>query len=668
MSKLTFHALLALVLVSISQASFVPENFDTSIKPQDDFYQFANGGWMKRTTIPPEYSRWGSFDELMQRNISNLKILCERASAQDNTPSAIERMVGDFYASGMDEASINQSGAMALNFEYTKINAISSPADVMNVIASLHKIGVGAGFEFGSEADNKDSTHELAQLAQGGLGLPDRDYYFRTDEKSKKLREAYINHVAKMLMLLGDSQAAAKAEAQAVMKIETALAKASLTNVQLRDPYASYHKMTVDSVYSQVPDLDLKNYFSSIKAPAFTEINFAHPDFFKAFADSLKTIPVSDWKTYLRWHLTHSFSSYLSEDFVKENFSFYGATLTGTKVMKPRWKRVVTTIDQSIGEALGQLYVNAYFPAESKERALKLVSNLRSALREKIGTLEWMDDETKAKALNKLNKFTVKIGYPDTWRDYSTLVIDRGPYVLNVLKARAFEVRRNINRIGKVVDRTEWDMTPPTVNAYYNPLQNEIVFPAGILQPPFFDPKADDAVNYGGIGAVIGHEMTHGFDDEGRQFDADGNLTNWWSKQSEEKFTQRSAAIVKQFDSYYPLPDLHINGQLTQGENIADLGGLKIAYAALQKALVGQSREKIDGFTPEQRFFLSFASVWAGKMTPESLRLQLNTNPHSPGEYRVIGPLSNLDEFAEAFHVPEGAKMRRSADLRFTIW
>jgi len=630
MSKLTIHALLALVLVSISQASFVPENFDTSIKPQDDFYQFANGGWMKRTTIPPEYSRWGSFDELMQRNISNLKILCERASAQDNTPSAIERMVGDFYASGMDEASINQSGAMALNFEYTKINAISSPADVMNVIASLHKIGVGAGFEFGSEADNKDSTHELAQLAQGGLGLPDRDYYFRTDEKSKKLREAYINHVAKMLMLLGDSQAAAKAEAQAVMKIETALAKASLTNVQLRDPYASYHKMTVDSVYSQVPDLDLKNYFSSIKAPAFTEINFAHPDFFKAFADSLKTIPVSDWKTYLRWHLTHSFSSYLSEDFVKENFSFYGATLTGTKVMKPRWKRVVTTIDQSIGEALGQLYVNAYFPAESKERALKLVSNLRSALREKIGTLEWMDDETKAKALNKLNKFTVKIGYPDTWRDYSTLVIDRGPYVLNVLKARAFEVRRNINRIGKVVDRTEWDMTPPTVNAYYNPLQNEIVFPAGILQPPFFDPKADDAVNYGGIGAVIGHEMTHGFDDEGRQFDADGNLTNWWSKQSEEKFTQRSAAIVKQFDSYYPLPDLHINGQLTQGENIADLGGLKIAYAALQKALVGQSREKIDGFTPEQRFFLSFASVWAGKMTPESLRLQLNTNPHSP--------------------------------------
>ena len=581
---------------------------------------------------------------------------------------AIEHMVGDFYASGMDEAAINQSGAAALNFEFTKISAIATPADVLNEIASLHKIGVNAGFEFGSEADFKDSNHELAQLAQGGLGLPDRDYYFRDDDKSKKLREAYVKHVAKTLMLLGDSQTSAQTGSQAVMKLETSLAQASLSAVQLRNPYASYHKMTVQKVESLVPDLNLTSYFTSVRAPSFTDINLAHPDFFKAFSVVLNTTPISDWKTYLRWHLVHTYSPYLSEDYVRENFSFYGVTLTGTKVMKPRWKRVVTTIDRSIGEALGQLYVNAYFPAESKERALKLVSNLRAALGDKIGTLEWMDEATKQKAREKLNSFTVKIGYPDTWRDYSNLVINRGPYVLNVLKANAFEVRRNLIRIGKEVDKSEWGMSTPTVNAYYNPLQNEIVFPAGILQPPFFDAKADDAVNYGGIGAVIGHEMTHGFDDQGRQFDSHGNLTNWWSKESEQKFKVRSAAIVDQFNGYFPISDLHINGQLTQGENIADLGGLKIAYAGLQKALADQSRDKIDGFTPEQRFFISFASVWAGKMTPESLRLQLNTNPHSPGEFRTNGPLSNLDEFAQAFNVPEGAGMRRSADKRFTIW
>ncbi len=668
MLKSYLKVIIALALISVSRASFVPENFDTTVKPQDDFYRYANGSWLKRTAIPPEYARWGSFDELMQRNISNLKLLCERASAQDNSPSAIEHMVGDFYASGMDEAAINQSGAAALNFEFTKISAIATPADVLNEIASLHKIGVNAGFEFGSEADFKDSNHELAQLAQGGLGLPDRDYYFRDDDKSKKLREAYVKHVAKTLMLLGDSQTSAQTGSQAVMKLETSLAQASLSAVQLRNPYASYHKMTVQKAESLVPDLNLTSYFTSVRAPSFTDINLAHPDFFKAFSVVLNTTPVSDWKTYLRWHLVHTYSPYLSEDYVRENFSFYGVTLTGTKVMKPRWKRVVTTIDRSIGEALGQLYVNAYFPAESKERALKLVSNLRAALGDKIGTLEWMDEATKQKAREKLNSFTVKIGYPDTWRDYSNLVINRGPYVLNVLKANAFEVRRNLIRIGKEVDKSEWGMSTPTVNAYYNPLQNEIVFPAGILQPPFFDAKADDAVNYGGIGAVIGHEMTHGFDDQGRQFDSHGNLTNWWSKESEQKFKVRSAAIVDQFNGYFPISDLHINGQLTQGENIADLGGLKIAYAGLQKALADQSRDKIDGFTPEQRFFISFASVWAGKMTPESLRLQLNTNPHSPGEFRTNGPLSNLDEFAQAFNVPEGAGMRRSADKRFTIW
>jgi predicted metalloendopeptidase len=668
MSKSYHLAIIALAITSISRAAFIPENLANTVKPQEDFYGYANGSWISQTAIPPEYSHWGSFDELNQRNISNLKILCERASAQDNSPSAIERMVGDFYASGMDESSINQSGAAALNFEFAKISAITSAADVLAEIASLHKIGVSACFEFGGEADFKDSSHELAQLAQGGLGLPDRDYYFRDDVKSKKLREEYVKHVTRTLMLLGDSETSAQAGAQAIMKLETSLAKASLSAVQLRDPYANYHKMAVEKACELVTELDLKHYFALVKAPEFSSVNFAHPDFFRALSLALKTTPITAWKTYLRWNLINTYSSYLSEDYVKEKFDFYGTTLTGTKVMKPRWKRVVGTIDSSIGEALGQLYVSTYFPAESKERAVKLVSNLRKALREKIDTLDWMDEATKQKARNKLDLFTVKIGYPDTWRDYSTLVINRGPYVLNVLKAKAFETRRNIMRIGKEVDRTEWGMSAPTVNAYYDPTMNEIVFTAGILQPPFFDPKADDAVNYGSIGTVIGHEMTHGFDDEGRQFDPKGNLSDWWTPSSAKLFQERSASIIKQFSAYKIKGGQHVNGELTQGENIADLGGVKIAYSALERTLEGKSRELVDGFTPEQRFFLSYAVIWRETMRPEAMTLQINTDPHSPPEFRVNGPLSNLSEFWTAFNVPEGASMHRGTEHRVTIW
>ena len=666
--KVSAAAFAALVLTAAAKAAFIPENFNTAVRPQDDFYRYADGGWLNKTAIPPEYPRWGSFDALIVRNQGILRVLCERASAQENHASPVERMVGDFYASGLDAADINTAGPSPLEFEFMRIGAIKTPDDVLVEIARLHRIGVPAAFSFKSAPDYKDSDREMAEFSQGGLGLPERDYYFRDDEKSKKLREQYVAHVSRMLGLLGDTPANAQAGSEAVMRLETALAKGCLPQVALRDPYASYHKMSLDAAGKLVSGIDWRKYLAETSAPPFSDLNFAHPDFFRALSSTLAQTPVADWQVYLRWQLIHAFAPYMSENFAQEDFSFNGAALSGTKAMKPRWQRVVTTIDESIGEALGQLYVASYFPPEAKARALKLVGDVRLALRKRIQTLEWMDEPTRARALEKLDALTVKISYPEKWRNYSTLVIDRGPYVLNVLKAKAFEVRRNLAKIGRPVDKTEWGMTPPTVNAYYRPARNEIVFPAGILQPPFFDAKADDAVNYGAIGVVIGHEMTHGFDDHGRQFDGQGNLADWWTPESAARFKARSSAIVNQFNGYFPIPNVHINGELTQGENIADLGGLRIAYAALQMALAGQSREKIGGFTPEQRFFLSFASIYAVKFTPEEALRRLRIDPHSPGEYRVKGPLSNMDEFANAFGVPEGAPMRRPAADRFTIW
>lgn len=655
-------------LALCARASVDPSTFDLSVKPQDDFFRYANGTWIKNNTIPPEYSRWGSFDILQVRNVEQLNLLCEAAAAKGASASAVEKMVGDFYASGMDEAAVNAAGATPIQPEIDRIAAIKTPADVVLEIARLHSMGFSPGFNFYSQADAKNSDMEIAQLRQGGLGLPDRDYYLNDDDKSKALRAQYVAHVANMLKLAGDAPEAAASGSQAVLRIETELAKASLSREVLRNPYASYHKMPVSQLATYTGDVDWPGFFAGAGAPAFTEINFQQPDFFKAFAAQLSSAPVSEWQTYLRWHLVHETAPYLSDAFVQENFHFYSETLTGTTKMLPRWKRVVAEIDGDVGEALGQLYVAQYFPPQAKARVLKLVADLRAALREDLATLAWMDDATRAKAIAKLDALTVKMGYPDTWRDYSSLVVDRGPYVLNVIRADTFEAHRDLNKIGKPVDRAEWHMTPPTVNAYYNPTRNEIVFPAGILQPPFFDAKADDAVNYGGIGAVIGHEMTHGFDDMGRQYDPRGNLEDWWSADSANKFKERAAGIVKQFSGYTVLDGVHVIGERTQGENIADLGGVKIAYAALQKDLGNSPREKIDGLTPDQRFFISFASVWRSLIRPEALRLRVKTDPHSPAQFRCNGPLSNLDEFAAAFDVPEGAPMRRPAAERVTIW
>ena len=658
----------ALSLLAGVRAEVVTDNFDLTVKPQNDFYHYANGTWLRNTPVPPEFSRWGTFDDLHQRNLESLRLLCQRASAQDNDSSFVEKLVGDFFASGMDEAAINEVGLQPLSFEFQRISGLRTPEDVLAEMAHLNTIGVSAGFEFGSGADDKDSDREIAQLAQGGLGLPERDYYLRTDEKSKDLRAKYAAHVLRMLEFTGYTPENAQAGAAAVLRIETALAQASLTQVALRDPYNCYHKMSVAAAAAAVPGLNWKLYFDGTGAPAFDEVNVAQPDFFKAFSGALAKTPVEDWQAYLRWHFIHTYAPYLNDDLVNENFNFYGATLTGAKKLLPRWKRVVSTIDNEAGEALGQLYVADFFPPEAKAKVLQMVSDLRASLRGRLLAIDWMDEATRTKALAKLDAFSVKMGYPDKWRDYSSLQIDRGPYVQNVLKANAFEVRRQLRKIGGPVDKGEWDMSPPTVNAYYDPSRNQIVFPAGILQPPFFDPKADAAVNYGGIGAVIGHEMTHGFDDEGRQYDGQGNLADWWTPESAARFKEHAARIVKQFDGYFVFPDLHVNGPLTQGENIADLGGVKIAFAALQKALEGQPREKIDGFTPEQRFFISFASIWAVNIRPQALRLQVNANPHSPGEFRCNGPLSNLPEFAKAFAVPENAPMRRPAAERVEIW
>jgi predicted metalloendopeptidase len=650
-----------------------PRNMDTSVSPAQDFYFYANGGWIKRNPIPPEFARWGSFTELSEKNNDALHEICEKAATTPADPKTAPelRKVGDFYASGMNEQAVDAAKATPLADEFKRIDEIKDRDGVLKEIAHLHTLHVNAFFGFTSGQDDKNSTMVIGQAYQGGLGLPDRDYYTKQDDNSKKLRGEYLQHVARMLSFIGVPAEQAAEQAQKIMALESSLAESSRTKVELRDPQKNYNKKSVKELQALTPDWNWNEYFNEIGLKQPGDINVGQPDFFKAADKVFTSTSIDDWKTYLQWHLIHAVAPSLSSDFVNENFAFYIKTLTGAQQLKPRWKRVVTETDDVLGEALGKLYVSEHFPPEAKARALKMVNNLKEALADRIKTLEWMDEPTKQQALKKLAAFTVKIGYPDKWRDYSTLMIDRGPYVLNVLRGAGFEQNREFKKIGKPVDRSEWGMTPPTVNAYYNPNLNEIVFPAGILQPPFFDPKADDAVNYGGMGAVIGHEMTHGFDDQGRQYDEVGNLRDWWSKQSADAYDARRKVVVAQYSSYEPLPGLHINGELTQGENIADIGGVKIAYAAFQKALSQnpQARQqKIDGFTPEQRFFLGYAQIWRTNQREEDLRFRVINDPHSPARFRTIGPLSNSVDFQKAFNLPDNCPMVRPANERVNIW
>ncbi len=655
------------LLLPIAHAEVDPSNFDLTVKPQDDFYLYVNGAWLKANPIPPAYPRWGVDQVVDERNKTELKTILERAAAA-KSPAFIQKLVGDFYASGMDESAIEAAGLAPLQPELARLAALSDVSQLPATLAHLHLLDVFVGFYLSDEADPGNSTMSIAGAGQSGLGLPDREYYLRDDDRSKALRVQYTNHIAKMLGLAGDSPPVAQSEAAAILKLETILAQASKSHADLRDPVANYHKIPAADLQKLTPHFAWRAYFDALGLAHPGEVDVGQPEFFKTFDAQITATSLDDWKAYLRWHLLASTAAYLSSPFVNEDFEFSGKTLSGAQQLRERWKRVLSIVDRSAGEALGQLYVTEYFPSESKARVLALVNNLRSALHDRLQTLDWMDASTRAAAVEKLAALTVKIGYPDRWIDYSKLVIDRGPLVLNVLRAREFNSRRFLAKIGHPVDRLEWGMTPPTVNAYYDPSLNEIVFPAGILQPPFFDPKEDDAVNYGSIGAVIGHEMTHGYDDSGRQFDGAGNLHEWWSPDSAAKFLERSAAIVKQFNDYAVLEGLHLKGDVTQGENIADLGGLKLAYAALQKELQNKDVGLIDGFTPAQRFFISFAASWRENQRPEDLRKQVLTNEHSPTNFRVNGPVSNLPEFWAAFNVPEGTPMRRPAADRVNIW
>ncbi len=643
-------------------------NFDMSIKPEEDFYQYANGGWMKNNPIPADQSRWGSFNELQENNYTILREILEAASNDKLAPKGSNRQkVGDLYFSGMDSVSIEKLGAMPLAEEFARIAAVQTPDDVLKLIARFHTFNLRAPFVFFASQDAKNSTAVVAQIRQGGLGLPDRDYYLKDDDNSKKIREQYFEHVTKMFALLGDENSIATANATIVMDFEKRLATASMTRVDRRDPDKTYHKMTLAEMNALTPNFSWNMYFEEIGLQNPNTIIVGMPDFLKEVNTMLDEVPIANWKTYLRWQLIHNTADFLSSNFDVENFNFYGKVLTGVTEMKPRWKRILETVDGEIGEALGELYVQKAFGGNAKMRAKEMVENLRKALHERIQNLEWMSKETKKQAIRKLEAFGVKIGYPDKWRDYSSLEITRDSYVKNVIRAEQFEFKRNLAQIGKPVDRNEWGMTPPTVNAYYNPSMNEIVFPAGILQPPFFDANADDAINYGGIGAVIGHEMTHGFDDQGRKFDADGNLKDWWTEDDAKNYIERSSVIEKQFNEYVGIDTIHVNGKLTLGENTADLGGLTVAFAAFKNAQgINKRVEMIDGFTPEQRFFLSWAQVWRQNIRDEALRLRLNTDSHSPGRFRGFGPLTNMDEFQKAFNIPDGSVMIRKE--RAKIW
>lgn len=643
-------------------------NVDTTCNPCEDFYRYANGGWLSRNPVPSDRSRWGSFDELRDANNNILKSLLEEvAGRRDVRDGSDMAKIKDFYLSGMDTATVEAQSGQPLADDLGRIQDIDSKEALVVALAHFHAYPMEPVFRFEVEPDARNSTMTIAVLSQGGLGLPDRDYYTRTEFKDKQIQDEYINHITKMLYLIGEDASTAEGHARTVMAIETRLAGASMTREQLRKPDSIYHKMTLSELQRLTPRFPWSVYFQSLAIDSLEAVNVAQPAFFRELDAMLADVSLEEWKVYLRWHLIRAAAPYLSSSFINLNFLFYGTTLNGTKELQPRWRRVATTLDELMGEALGQLYVEKVFPRSAKERARRMVDQLITAYRERIDRLTWMSDSTRRRAHEKLNAIRIKIGYPDEWRDYSGLTIQRDHYFNNVRRASEFEFKRNLAKLGKPVDPAEWLMSPPTVNAYYNPPTNEIAFPAGILQWPFFSMDGDDAFNYGAMGAVIGHELTHGFDDEGRQYDAVGNLKNWWSEADQEKFLEKAKALGEQFGSYQVL-DQYVNPNLTMGENIADLGGLMIAYDAYQKATAGKPTAPIDGWTGDQRFFLAWAQVWRQNIRDEAARLRIKTDPHAPGKYRVNGPLSNMEPFAKAFGCKPGDPMVRPDSVRVVIW
>jgi endothelin-converting enzyme/putative endopeptidase len=649
--------------------SFDVTAMDKSVDPCVDFYHYACGTWMKNNPVPADKSRWGRFDELYENNLYILRDILVQAQGPGQH-SAAQTMVGDFYASCMDEVTIEKRGTRPLTEALQRINAIQTKADLIKVVAYLHKNATPALFAFYAQPDMHDSNATIAYVDQGGLSLPDRDYYVKDDAKSVETRQKYLDHIQKMFELAGVSPDEATAEAKTVLSIETALAQASMDRTLRRDPKTRDHKMTVAEITATAPNFRLAAYFASNGSPKFSTLNVGNPDFFKQINSQLDSVSLADWKTYLRWKVINSQAQVLTKAFVEEDFLFNGKYMSGQQEMEPRWKRCVKATDQNLGMALGQLYVDKTFGPEGKARTLKMVKAIENAMHQDIGQLTWMSDTTKKQAYTKLAAIVNNIGYPDQWRDYSSVVIKADDYAGNSTRAGSFEVKRQYNKIDKPTDRKDWNMTPPTVNAYYRPPMNDINFPAGILQPPFYSKLMDDGVNYGGIGVVIGHELTHGFDDQGRKYDAEGNFRDWWTPEDGKEFEQRADCTAKEYSSFVAVKDdkgeVKLNGKLTLGENTADNGGLKLAFMALADIIGNTPVKPIDGFTPQQRFFLAYGQIWCQNVTDQEARKRALTDPHSPGEWRVNGAVQNSAAFQQAFGCKEDQPMVRANACR--VW
>jgi len=643
-------------------------DLDPTCKPCDDFYQYATGGWMKNHPLPPAYSRLGAFGTLSDRNQDVLHGILDQAAAAHAASGSNEQKIGDYYAACTDTTAIDAAGAAPLAPLFAAIAKIGEVRSLAAPLAELASDGVAGPFSFGAGADVHNATLTIAQLRQGGIGIPDRDTYLGGDARSQAIRAAYVAHVAQVFALLADPPDVAAKNAQTVLTMETYLARNQLSRVAQRDPAATDHGMSLAQLIALAPNFDWAAYFRTLGVAPDAPLNVAQPNFFKAFSDGLATTTAADLRTYLRWHAVHAYVNSLGKPFVDSDFAFYSKTLRGTQEQQPRWKQCVTAANSALGDALGQAYVERTFSPAAKARALAIVQNIKQTLRDDIATLDWMTPQTRERAVAKLDAFGLKIGYPEKWRDYATLPVSRSSYLTNAIAVNRFRFADALARVGKPVDRARWGMTPPTVNASYNPSSNDITFPAGILQPPFYDSEADMAANYGGIGAVIGHESTHGFDDEGRKFDLNGNLTDWWAPQDAGDFTARADCVVKQYDALSPAPGVAENGKLVEGEAIADLGGLAIAYKAFEKWQTQNPRRTLDGFTPEQRFFLGFARIWAENQTPQNIALQAKTDVHAFGKLRVNATVSNMPEFMAAWQCPLGAAMVRPPADRCRIW
>ncbi len=672
---LLFIALTMIVATSCTKhenpkPAFDVTNMDRTVKPGVDFFSYANGTWLKNTKMPDDKSRFGSFDILREDNDLILKNIFEQAAAKKDAPKGSNwQKVGDFFASGIDSANIEKQGFEPIKEDLNRIATIKTTADILAELPKLHTQYITPLFLPYAGQDSKKSDTIIISLNQGGLGLPDRDYYLNNDPRSEEIRKDYIEHLTTSFTLVGYTPEQALNAAQGIMKFETRLASATQTRIEQRDPYLTYNKVNLNDMKKLSSEIDWKAYFTSLGIEVPVDFVIDNPKFYTEISKMLKDEPVEVWKNYFTWNVINHYASYLSEAFVENDFNFYSKKLSGYNTNKPRWQRVSNSANSAIGELVGQIFVEENFPPQAKQKMLDLIANLKLAFRERISNLSWMDQATKTKALEKLETIMVKVGYPDKWKDYSKLEISRNSYAANIKNATEFSFRENMNKLGKSVDRTEWGMTPQTVNAYYNPSMNEIVFPAGILQPPFFNKDADDAINYGGIGVVIGHEMTHGFDDQGRNFDKNGNLTDWWTKEDSEKFKALTQILVDQYDRFIAIDSIHLDGKLTLGENLADYGGLTMSHLAYRKSLEGKKEPaEIDGFTAEQRFFLSYGNIWRQIIRDKELMRRVKEDVHSPGNFRVNGALFNIPEFYNAFEISPTDPLFIPVEKRANIW